>query len=1245
MSASNSISQLLEQFLELNTNALETFNRINEAITTNKETVVIDLFNSSTNKMETIQIPAFGYLKREIERLNNNINSISGLEGSDANVRLKDGSYRTIHTARLKGPSKSVTSLASPTMFGTKLNEFFEDFLNPLLTINLDITGQIPVETEKVYVERFVFDSDDVATLTAFDEIYKGGSEIDYATFKTQLTDSSYKYYLDAEVLDMPMRLIQYTGAFDIIKVDNVEKTQVIDGTSQTKTIKLYTVNKLSYTDSVKSLKDTETLRVGDSLIVNSGNYRTRYQIVSIDNSTSQIELLLMEGSESIKIGVNQLGIYKDVDTNLDVEIKIGFNERQVVFIKPIDPNSKIPAENYSPGVAFYSNELEIVTTVGNKMTLAEYYKNEVSDFGQFIKSLKVDYIPPASVGVKPDSPAIDVTNFKVVQINKHLTDNTNTDKIKQLKSDKTSAEQELKKLDESIKQKKSLINTKKFKSSAEKDTQASELSSLVNQRESNSKLFSSIITDIKSSAESADLQSVTPKFRVRGFWSVPEPKKIGNQVSQEVVQFKIRYRYVSTSGKTSEVDQIKFTDSVNQTEKTAAFSNWTEVMGPIRKRQLGTDGKYAWVLESEEDANAINFNSLDISINPGEIVEIMVKSISEAGFPANPVESEWSEISKIEFPQGELNTDALGNVVKANELDALRVQIQQDLETAGVLSHVADTFVAGDTTFAHPASSISSGFLTDQSAPISVYEKLLSLQNEVLRLRAVIEGATGELMVRIIDEDGNVTPVTNNTTVQLFAGYYVNQIPSTGGKGYIVTKNFKVEISNTKATDLELIARILGDTKTPSYISTVNTKFGLGTGVIDNEYVNDAFYTKEARYDLVPVVYQNIENVANIIAGGADYFNSGPEQSTQLRGQFIYSRFRNIANDDNLYIIDEPNTSGIQDGDIDYNAQNGYDKYEYGISYTIGGVQSNLLDGSKNFVAASSSNFNTSTSPTDFIWAGSYPVGYNPASSNPLVSKPNVATLGVGALTYAAYSNGLYIHQDHPLLEGYGPSAPIPSGSTAILEIAGNGLVGMPKTATRRANDLHGKKQTPLRIINSINKGGIQGLRATIKNGFAPEDQYLLGGRSCGSFLYLSPLTVDSLVVDSPNKNGKKVIPGGSTNAITIDLVFQYRMTDYYGVGSAGTGRVGGIIDNTLSNLTYSKKIGLDIIDFAKKEFQFDIEVYSKYSAQGKNINNITSSMLSNYNTNYQSFGGRRRYLSSGNIGVDYSYPEITNY
>jgi hypothetical protein len=1247
MSASNSISHLLEQFLELNTNSLETFKRINEAITTDKETVSIDLFNSKTNKMETIQIPAFGYLKREIERLNSNLSSISGLEGSNANVRLKDGSLRTIHTSRLKGPSPSITSLASPTQFSTKLNDFFENFLNPLLTINLDVSKQIPVETEKVYVERFIFNENDLTSTSAFDDLYKGSSEIVYADFKMQLTNSNFAYYLDSQVIDMPIRKIQYTGFFDVIKIDNAQKNIVIDGTTQTKTVKLFTLNKLTFTDSTKALKDTETLKTGDSLIINSGNYRTRYQILSIDTSTSQIELLLLEGSESIKIGVNQLGIYKAIDTDLNIEINVAFNERQVIFVKPIDPVSKIPAEDFSPGIGFFSNNLETSDAAGNKMTLAEYYKNEVADFGQFLKSLKVDYIPPAASGIKPTPPVINVENFKVVQINKHLTDNTATDKIKQLKSNKASTEQSLKQLDESIKQKRSLINSKKFSSQAEADTYKNELNSLISQRDSESKLFSSVVSEIKSSAESTDLQTVSPKYKVRGFWAVPEPKNIGNQVSQEVVQFKIRYRYVSTSGKTSTIDQLKFIDATNQTEKTAAFSNWVEVSGPVRKRAMDVNGKYGWILESEEDANAVNFNSFDISINPGEVVEFMIKSISEAGFPANPLESDWSEIQKIEFPQGEINTDNLGNVIKANELDLLKVQIQQDLESVGVYKHVGESFTVGSQTFAHSANTIASGFITEVQAPITVYEKLLALQNEVLSLRALIERTSGELLVRIIDENGNVTPVTNNSTVQLFAGYYSQEIPKTNGKGAIVTKNFKIELSNTKASDLELISRIVGDTTIPAPVSSTNDRFGLyevGTNPVDSTYGSSKYYTDEAKYDLVPVVYQNINN------SNTDYINSSPEQSSQLKGQFIYSRFRNIANDDNLYVIDKEGVDN--DGDINKGTivngsitndpgylgiNSSYDKYEYGISYKFfgSGASSSVpligFTGFKDFTGVTTAPYASSQSPNDFVWSGAY--GNN--------SVPQKATIGT-EITYSQYSNGIYLHIDHPLLKG----------GITLLDIARHGAVGMPKTASLRATDSHGKKQTPLRIIDTISTTGpitadnpdgkVQGLRQASKAAFSPEDQYLLGGRSCGSFLYLSPLNTNSLAVNASNKSGKKIIPGGSANAITVDLVFQYRMTDYYGPKASGIGRIGGVLDNTFTNLSYAKKIGIDILA-GDDDFQFDVEVTAKYAAEGRNVNNVTSTMLTTYTQNYRPGRGRRRWLTSSFSNL--SFPDINRF
>jgi hypothetical protein len=67
--------------------------------------------------------------------------------------------------------------------------------------------------------------------------------------------------------------------------------------------------------------------------------------------------------------------------------------------------------------------------------------------------------------------------------------------------------------------------------------------------------------------------------------------------------------------------------------------------------------------------------------------------------------------------------------------------------------------------------------------------------------------------------------------------------------------------------------------------------------------------------------------------------------------------------------------------------------------------------------------------------------------------------------------------------------------------------------------------------------------------------------------------------------------------------------MTDYYGIGVTGTGRVGGIITSTLNNLTYSKQIGIDIFDADDEQFSFDLEVFAKYKAEGKSIQSTATS------------------------------------
>ena len=70
--------------------------------------------------------------------------------------------------------------------------------------------------------------------------------------------------------------------------------------------------------------------------------------------------------------------------------------------------------------------------------------------------------------------------------------------------------------------------------------------------------------------------------------------------------------------------------------------------------------------------------------------------------------------------------------------------------------------------------------------------------------------------------------------------------------------------------------------------------------------------------------------------------------------------------------------------------------------------------------------------------------------------------------------------------------------------------------------------------------------------------------------------------------------------------------MTDYYGNDAeSDIGRIGGFTKFGFGNLTYTKKIGLDIFDKYDNQFSFDLEVFAKYSPKGKNLNSIRAAQL----------------------------------
>ena len=79
-----------------------------------------------------------------------------------------------------------------------------------------------------------------------------------------------------------------------------------------------------------------------------------------------------------------------------------------------------------------------------------------------------------------------------------------------------------------------------------------------------------------------------------------------------------------------------------------------------------------------------------------------------------------------------------------------------------------------------------------------------------------------------------------------------------------------------------------------------------------------------------------------------------------------------------------------------------------------------------------------------------------------------------------------------------------------------------------------------------------------------------------------------------------------GSSNSINIPIVFQYRMTDYFGTGSGSSGGIGNIAGDSTgatTNLTFSKKIGFDIYPNGVEPYQFDVEIFAKYKSDNLNV------------------------------------------
>jgi len=1224
----NSISSLIAQFLRLQKNSLEILNGLNEAAVSVNDSVTIEILDEQ-GLPKNASIPSYGYLRGEIQRLDNNIKSLAGIGDATSTVRNPDGTYSQVFKVEtLKNPP-ALENLPVPNTFYIKDNWFFESFLSPLLYINVNVTGKISDSADRILVKRIIANTDTDQKRNYFDLNLKGKNDLTYDQFINELTNQGISYFVDEDIISLPLRTIRFIGNFGVVSYyDDVVNVIDSNGNTIQETRRNYKLDTLAYTDTLSNVKDGRTLDLGDKISTTDG---TLYQVTSVNKDQASIQAKRVSGYEPIKLGANTLSISSSDFGPRYVQVNVGYNERQGIFFKTIDDNFNIIGSTFSTSIIFFSNELQTKNSDGEVVSLETYYLNSVSDMGKIFLGMAKEKKVPAIEGLIPEVPLITTDNFKVVQINAQITDSTSAKVLEDKIKLKATLKSEIDALDNSINNLRVQINTSNsvqsvtdfsdpsrlsFADNPENDTGGSrffqrifrpatktiigddgggnsvdtsalqaQLNSLIEERSNKVSLYSSLVEEITVLSQETPQILVEAKYRVRGFWSIPNPRVTSYGEEQSVIQFSVRYRYLSDSGAVQPTQQIEYVDT-DGTRKTGSFSNWVEYKTDIRKKVYDSSkGVYVWAPEITADSETQNINQLDLPITKGEKIEIQIASVSEAGWPDNPLTSDYSQSAIVSFPDN-LAVSGISNQVRTNNEDSAVVKVQTNLNAIGLPLHLSQQFTSGNKTYFHDSNGIASGFFNSSGVVVSLFEKLNDLQNQIIQLSSQITQTKGTLQVYIVDSTGNKIRVSRGSIIKLNAGFYkdifVNPLTTDAGK--IASISYSIQLLNPEAGPVELASSIPGgfDLKAPISLSPTTPPFG---------------YEANLRYGVVPISITSL-NKSSVI-NNTSFRQAPPYASTNAYSQFVYPRYKNAGYNEILYY--DPNDSN-------------------GFSTSVFTQNSNI-----SYAYEGQTQTNFGVADTRYPQNGTIMIPYIPAISTP--SYPSGGTAAnVWNGTFTGISGGspigngilseFCISKDHPRLLQIGSANSFVSYDYLVKPRTASGFEYAPFRHTQcfwgdtSLNNFAVQQayRDPVTFVTGATASSLTDQMYADKLGFVSDDEFLIGKYSCGAYLFLAPVSGGSLQVTGATSLSTRTLNTGETNAINVPLVFQFRAVDKLGY-IGGFRRAG-----TLSNITYTKKIGIDIQILNSDIFSFDVQISGAYQNDTLVAPNFNSSRGQSY-------------------------------
>ena len=817
MAIQSSFPKVADQIISFNKNVIDSLSKINTLVTSSDPSVTVSIIDTS-GVTRQFNLPTVGFLKSEIDRLNNNINSIYSINEAGALIQPVNGTkFKKVVTVDLNKEPNDIGDLSPVTFFKSGKNWFFDSMLNPQIFIELDLSNKVENNVRKIVCRRYIpeFERDSNGTLTtngqkaldSFNLLFRNKSDFTLEAYLTwhETTAgvlSPFNPNYDEQMFDLEPNIVEYDGTFTVLKVEEDTLNKKL----------FYHLNSLTYVKNQMGqmgdiIQQEKELAVGDEMIINTPASYTRYKILEISKTAQnpRVRFERVEGNQPIPSGVvGVLKVYSPVIYNKRVRASVGFDERNTLFIKALNMDNYILSKNWSSGIGYYTNDLYEFDT---RQSLSDYYNTTINDYGEVLKDL-VRKKTPNTVASKPNFPTLSSGDFKVVQINKHQTDSPDAIRLRDLSNQQRTLQSDMQQLLSAIEDKRKQSRLTAFASDATRSQFENEIQLLNSKYESKQKLSASINTQILALSNSLSTK-IDPVYRIRGFFPLPEATiRAGGKV-QEVVQFKVQYRYLSKSGQESPIETFRLDGGTNNSAL-AAFSNWNEYLSPVRKRTFNkSSGQYTWDTEDISNPDVPNINQVDIPVKVNEKVEMRVKSISEVGYPESPVESDWSQSVTVEFPD-ELATVATQNdsIKQEAQKEELQVAVRGDLNALGVIKHVSEQIDLGTTTYYHSSEGILSGFRDESNNPMDLFRFMQKLVDRIKVLEDKVNRIAGELEVTVIRNSEiflikNGSEISFNVECEDYLDFYqAPGVPS--GRVYTnniyVIKDFLLKIRNKSA-------------------------------------------------------------------------------------------------------------------------------------------------------------------------------------------------------------------------------------------------------------------------------------------------------------------------------------------------------------------------------------------------------------------------------------------------------------